>query len=1477
MKIVSTLLLGLAFLTACQKEETATDLYGAGAFMANEGTFEGCIQGYSVDRQSVKVIYQAPIEATEFKILRDGNLVSSVYPSKNGFSGEFQDQNLREGGVYKYTCQAKIRGVYKRGTKELVLKPVNTFAPKFEGINKVELVGKTSARVEWEPAREDGPIAKYYQVYISPGRGIPFNANPIKIEGKFSTLIERLGDQLPYNFAVRACTVNNICDDNNVTRDLETADSGAPKTVGITEVYGKVGKRLVVIAPWSHEQGGVFNRKLIVVRAQPNETSSSAEERLKNCSIESESANCEYHNFSYNNGIVTTSELELPIEENNTYFIRLIDEDQFQNRKLHTDIKRFESSDLTAPAFNGIITLSQPDPMKDTLRATFQAPTDATTVHLYTVSGKIGESLQNPCELEGLGEKILSPDWKGNISQRYIEFESNQRTQVRVCLKLSDAAGNLSETNIFRTINTKDRQAPQFLGISGINITNGKINVTWSQATSTQNDIKEYQLRITVARGTQRLNYNISSQTGNGTSLDIGSTGLALEDYDTLFAAVNVCDDAFEKQVSAVSGSNNCSDYVIDEANSTNGKNKLALGIIKTPQKFDGISQVTSNGHGSITVKWGRYDSNKAIPTSWAGFNIYSIKKDGAEVLLETIACPITAEDSEKRPIYNCEDSREKVISGLTPYAQLRILVRAFNSQGESKDIGQDKALMVRVQDLMAPVLSGTISSIELDRSLKLSWNAALDTQSFFTDFDQTTASRIFYVIRQNGSVISTQELREIAIDLKKLRIGLNTFQVCATDESSNTTPTCLSTTYNIGDKIPPLLKIADLKRIGHSIELKLDLRDETTAQNTLCNNVSVENSGATISKNFESSSNLCVVTGITGAAASDQEHVITLRTRDDANNSGFIDVTVKTDRLYKISSAKWGNWENSGVKRFALVIAGENIIQGSSVDVDGVNLTCEQPDKLKMICFANSIPRGEYRITSPGVAYDLTSKINRSFSSCQYSLGSVTNGNGFSRQTIRICNLQDWESLRSMLSSTNSGINPLRNNNRILTVQLGNHIQLNSLAPINPSATQATLVLDGDGYMIGGGDLIRSNVSNLITGGLFGNLGSTLEFKVIDLGIYSLEMRAPTESDFTGGHVYMGAIVGFLCSNKSSFENVWIDGYRYIDTEVKSPSANRIWKFGSLFGTICSGTSTLAKEIVFKNIQVTRLNMQLPDFNSSSTITLGACAIGCGGTSLNPDSWITEGVQLSGKIKNIKGFITGGFESINLSESSIFKNFQSSLDLEGLGISGIATSIGNSSPTQIENLVLANKITTTGPSDTTGFSAFSLNSDLMIKNSIIRNQFSASAGKIYGIINTTGYSWAGNNPLCGNNPLITFSNVDFKSTFLKTGANVEAYSVGRLTRPVRIKFEEVNLEDIHDSDRVDLNFINPVRSSSHCGTYDTSIEMNNVFVNLINQRMANGEVINSNTSSGEAWMKDFFTRPFLKSSLEKLGVIQVD
>ena len=1481
MKTIFTLLLSFYFLNACQNQDSASEIYGAGVYASNEGSFEGCIQGHSVDRHSVKVFYQIPVEATEFKIFRDGNLVSTLYPSHPAASGEFQDQNLREGGAYKYTCQAKIRGVYKRGTKELILKPVNTFAPKFEGVKKVELVGKSNGRLEWDPAREDGPVANYYQAYFSPGKGVTFNENPIKVEGRLSTLIERLGDELSYKFAVRACTINDICDGNIFSLQLETPDTGAPKTIGITDIYGKVGKKLVVIAPWSHEQGGVANRKLIVVRSQANETTSESEDRLRKCSNETESANCDYHNFSFVDGIITSSTLEIPIEENNTYFIRLVDEDKFQNKKIHPEIRKFESSDLTAPSFNGIITLSQPNPMTETLRATFQAPTDAVAVHLFTVSGKLGESLQNPCEQEGLGLKIPSAEWSGNSSQRYIEFAVNQRSQVRVCLKISDATGNLSDTKNFKTINTKDRLAPQFLGISGINIFNGKMNFTWNQATSNQSDIKEYQLKIKIARGIQNLNYDYSfpSQMSNGASLDIGSMGLALEDYDIIYAAVNVCDDALEKQVNSLVDANNCSEYFINEVSSINGKNKLALGIIKPPVRFDGVTQVTSTAHGTINIQWGRYNGDNTYPTSWSGFKIYSLKKDGTEEVLETVACPIIGEDAEKRAIYNCEDTREKTIGGLTPYAQLKILVRAFNSQGESQDIGADKVILVRVKDEVSPILSGNITSVETNTNLRLSWNSAVDTQSLFTTYDETTASNITYIVRRNGSTINTLQSREALIDLSKLSTGVHSFQVCARDEAGNTSTACLTTTYDLGDKVPPTVKIAEVKKLNNQIELKLDLRDETSPSNILCNNVNVGNSGSGISRTFESTTSLCIVSGISGIVANDEEQNVTITVKDQANNSKSINLTVKIDRLYKITSAKWGNWEASGAKRFALVIRGENILEGSSVQVAGANLLCEQADQFKMICFSSNLPSGDYLITSQGVTHNFSSRVNRSFNNCSYSRSPLQALNGFFYETIRVCNSQDWDNIRSIITSSNSGLNSLRNSNRVLTIELGNHLNFSSLNPINPSpgSFQSTLILDGAGYMMGGGNLITTNVSGIVYGGLFGNLTWNLDFKVRDLGIYKFETLIPSLSDFSGGHVYVGAIAGSLCSNIASFENVWIDQYNYADTIVKTAYANRIWKFGTLFGSACPGTSTLSKQNTISNVQVSNLFIQIPDFNSSSTITLAACALGCGGSALTPDSWQINNIQLSGMIKNIKGIITGGFENINLAQNSFFTNYKSSLELEGGGISGVALSIGNSASTAIDGLVLENKITTTVQSDATGLSGFSLNADLSIQNSFIRNQFISSSGKIFGLINTTGFSWAGSTPFCGTNPSLTFSNVELKSTYVKTGINIEAYSVGRLTRPVEIRFEEVALEDRHDSNRIDLNFIKPVRASSHCGTFDPKIEMSNVFINLTNQRVSNGEVINSNSAVGEAWMNDLFTRPFLKSSMERLGLMQVD
>ncbi len=1551
MKTISTLILTLFFIVSCQNNEKVADLYGVDILSSNMGSFEGCLDGESIDRQSVKIFFQIPEKASELKIFRDGQIISTLYPSTAGQDGEVVDQNLREGGLYKYTCHAKINGVYKRGTNELSLKPINTFAPIFSGINSVNLKTSSSAIVEWEPPTEDGPIAKHYKVYFNAGRFIDYKKAPLLVSEKLNLVIENLGDEIPYSFAVKACTLNDICDKNTKFLTLETPDRGASTASGIMQLIPKSGRTLEVVAPWSDSNGGIYKRRLIIVRGSEGESDENAIARVKNCSIENESDGCQNVIFPFVDGIIS-SNLEFPIEEGVVYFIRLVDEDKQKaivSRQDHSDIKKFITQDLTPPVFSGMLELVQPDPLKSSLKATFQAASDAEAVHLYTVMGSLNETLADPCSLNGEGIKIGRTNWKGDSALNYIEFETSDRVQVKVCLKGSDSAGNLSLGKSYKLIKTKDKTAPLFDGISRIRYLTDEISgkssirLSWAEAFSGQNDVYQYDVKVNILRegSIREFNYKVNK---DQLSLNLETEALQLENYDVVFAAVNVCDDALIQEVNATSNSANCTSFAIDQASAREGIHKTALGIIKPPVKFDGINSLVSNSHGSILVRWGKYDLGKDFPETWAGFKVYALNKDSSKTLLKTIPCPTTGEDAQGRTLYNCQGLQTATITNLNPSQELKILVKAYNSQGDSQDIRDENARMIKVKDEVAPVIQGNISQTLTNKILTLTWPAASDTQFAWQDYLQTIPNKISYLLKRNGGSAQTLEVTQLAIDLTKLSSGIHLFQVCPKDQAQNVSTNCLSLSYEIRDNIAPELKIALVKKISsqEGIQLELELKDETTSAAQLCTDLTLEGNFKT--KTYDSTRGLCVLTGLNSDANKNLEKTVRLTVYDQARNSLQKDLILKINREYMISSANWGDWNlKDSSKRYAIVIRGESILENSEVyTAQNEKLLCDQPDQKKIICFSSSYnDKSSLVIRSGDSSKTLSTSAN--FANCVYGLNT-----DISKTTITICNSSDWAKLRSVDTSiagnAKQNLQRYAENYPHVIVDIRNHILATDfpqlLLPASTLYNNRKLTIAGNGYMLSGG-IGSSFQSSTYYNGLLSDSPHNLEVKFQNLGIYepSIKLQNFVSLDGSMRHIFSGLLVGVLrksptstLTNSFSVQDVWIDGFYFIGSTPLNYQGAKF--FGSLYGTQSGIDSTNYSEknnvTQISNVQLSRLKIQLRDTTGGNGTTsqcsnsnpnlcgaqLSFCALGCGF-----DLFKMENISLSGSIINsTMGTTTGGVMDVMMVPNTYLKNIESNLHIQGRKALGFMMSLSNGSSTTatLSNISIAGEIaaTTINPSpDSLSYASglvgsFQLSGPILFQNLRMKSIISSRLGSMSGVFRSTGSSSSTVSGqtinLCtdvaegASLPSITFSNLDLSNTFRWSYQNTSQMitsSLGRQDNITPIVIVNANFEDNHSSDSTNFNYLS-THNLNNCQAPEVSIQaaylgaknvgswdggrtmnLDQIFPASNLTTSSNGVFSTStnwNALDVSTWINNTVSRPYLKSTLAREGLINI-
>ena len=140
--------------------------------------------------------------------------------------------------------------------------------PAFTGLRKAEFVSN-QVRLSWLLPSSLGVVAKEYKIYARPlssasdTSAIDWYA-PIKTitEDNSSYAIldtSEFGDATYYRFGIRSCSIASQCDDNEVSQVLFVPDMGAPSQPSITA--GLVNGKIVVNAPWGHEDGKIKKRK----------------------------------------------------------------------------------------------------------------------------------------------------------------------------------------------------------------------------------------------------------------------------------------------------------------------------------------------------------------------------------------------------------------------------------------------------------------------------------------------------------------------------------------------------------------------------------------------------------------------------------------------------------------------------------------------------------------------------------------------------------------------------------------------------------------------------------------------------------------------------------------------------------------------------------------------------------------------------------------------------------------------------------------------------------------------------------------------------------------------------------------------------------------------------------------------------------------------------------------------------------------
>lgn len=701
----------LTFLNACfSSKDVFGDLDSKTTAAAGAIDFNGCIEGYGLDTGRIRVDFEFPSSAQQMRVLRNGSV---VYATSDSTENHFIDFGLNEGQSYRYTCEALIDDKSHLGKRSLTVSTQNSNPPSFAGIQSVSMIANNRVRVSWLAAA--GVAVDQYVIYGNAGTSVDFGLEPIKTvspsQYNYNDLVDLVGDQLDYVFAVRACSIGDICDTNTASRSLAALpDRGAPRTPGATQALIDNGQ-VIVIAPWLAQYGAVASR------------------RVYGRVLGSGAAFALIQEFPVSTPSEVPSSLTLvpsvPFSQNTSYEFYVQDEDPSGGLSSTTNVRvSINMGDTQKPIFAGIVATANGANSETQVQVSFNSiasqdpnpslasdPNGAYEYVFYTrvlaptssLSACTGGVLHSALETRGYNTGVLVQHTLSGLLAR---------TRYSVCIKARDKGGNVSDTFTHQIHTTRDLTPPQFGGsaTSVFDNSSGEVAVTWNASPSA--DLSHYRLK--VFRGSPASPTNLTTLSSrtvatSGTGTSFGSDEFAFVDNELIYVLVDACDNALD---AGFNTQNNCTTLPLTQARI------VPIPDISPPPGFAGITGATDvvATEGSVTVAW-------AAPADWSqyrGFKVYRIGEGGALSLLRDCAC--TA--------FSCpEEPTSCVVTGLSASRTYNFHVRAYDAAFNETVLSTTTSrATLKTQDLTPPVFSSSLA-IAGSSPPVLTWHAGTDNQ----------------------------------------------------------------------------------------------------------------------------------------------------------------------------------------------------------------------------------------------------------------------------------------------------------------------------------------------------------------------------------------------------------------------------------------------------------------------------------------------------------------------------------------------------------------------------------------------------------------------------------------------------------------------------------------------------------------------------------------------------------------------------
>ena len=829
-------LLFLSLQTGCLRQQEQPPV-------GSRSGYAGCLSAVASGKNSAIITVDLPDKATEVEVYRDGKKIGSVFPG-NADGNTFSDAEIPvQGETYRYSCRAIIDGEGKVGYNEPTLYTEPANAPSFSGIKSVTIVNKVQALIAWEPAETKGDtvskVAKY-KIYANLNRAtgsaqasIDYSKDPI-IELSSSTtnsytIESGLGDNLPYVFAVSACTINNLCSGTTVFKTASTEENGSPSNnTGISSM-GTMAGGVTVVAPWTENMGEIKKRYLYM--GTLNSTNIGDYTPIKTFSLTLD-------DLKIPNNVLAFTNFEVPdsrIHENTQYYFAVVDQDSLGNRSPLIPFS-LATGDLTAPTFGGITDIqpngAQPSTAMDiTFNAsnTEGAPNNdsagaSSYIVEYTGTPYVDGATtwpDNPCTsgTRYASSFAANPGGVGGGSSVTITVDGlNPRVYYRFCVRAVDAAGNesadLNPTSMIPT-STLDTQAPVFDGIQGLSgVVDGgeyKIKAEWNVAEDSASAVQYYRLKI--------WSNNADSNAASDTTL-VYRSAIGSSAYDTGTLIVNGADFSYgegQKVYVLVDACDTADDIPNGTINCTAYPDVLAMSItppdIVPPQNFTGISSaVSATNNGEATVTW-------FAPSSWSsdyfGFRIYSVdaSNNNALSLLKTCTCASPGNCASPGDL-SCK------LTNLNANRKIRFHVRAVDATGNETTyinpvVSWEEAT---IKDTIAPSfnnpnLQGAWNSGA--GAIALTWTQATDNQ-FTGDITYEiyrkipgagdfTAGEIANPSSPRAQITNTGSFTDVDATYAAVGGGDYYYLICARDAQNNRTCDTKSVKIALPDVAPPV------------------------------------------------------------------------------------------------------------------------------------------------------------------------------------------------------------------------------------------------------------------------------------------------------------------------------------------------------------------------------------------------------------------------------------------------------------------------------------------------------------------------------------------------------------------------------------------------------------------------------------------------------------------------------------------------